>query len=239
MDLLYHYGQGNNVTVFYEGASANGLLHTIRLEDGTKLDVHDSNLQLLNQPYFSKIPKNPLDYRNEVGTGLSLEEAQDLSRPIPLSPLKKELISWHRRLYHFPFRVLSRLSSIGFLPKKLLGFRNKPPLCIACQFGQAHHCPWRTKGKNIGSIRKTYHKEPGDGISVDQIISAQTGLILQMSGFLTNQQLWGCTTFVYHVSDYVYMHLMQYLSLAETLICQSGMGKIHGPIWPHGQTLSR
>ena len=57
MDLVYFDGKGNNLAVVYEGASANGLLHTIRLEDGTKLDVHDSNLQLLDQPYFSNIPK--------------------------------------------------------------------------------------------------------------------------------------------------------------------------------------
>ena len=46
-----------------------------------------------------------------------------------------------------------------------------------------------------------------------------------MSGFLTNQWLWGCTTFIDHVSDYVYMHLMQDLSLAETLIAEAVMEK--------------
>ena len=49
---------------------------------------------------------------------------------------------------------------------------------------------------------------PGDGVSVDQIVSAQPGLIPQMSGFLTSKILWGATTFVDHVSDYVYVHLM-------------------------------
>ena len=39
-----------------------------------------------------------------------------------------------------------------------------------------------------------------------------------MYGFLTNQQLWGCMSFLDHISDYVYVHPMQYLSLAETLI---------------------
>ena len=47
-----------------------------------------------------------------------------------------------------------------------------------------------------------------------------------MSGFLTNQRLWGCTTFVHHVSDYVYVHLMRDLSLAETLLAKEAMEKI-------------
>ena len=66
MYIVYHDGKGNNIAVVCEVDSSNGLLHTISLEDGTKLDVHGSNLQLLNQPDFSKIPKTLLDYLNEV-----------------------------------------------------------------------------------------------------------------------------------------------------------------------------
>ena len=41
-----------------------------------------------------------------------------------------------------------------------------------------------------------------------------------MSGFLTKQSLWGDTTFVDHVSDFVYMHLMRDLSLANTMLAK-------------------
>ena len=61
MDLVYCNEKGNNEAVVYEGASTNGLIHTIRLANGTKLAVHDSNLQLLDQPNFSNIPKTPLE----------------------------------------------------------------------------------------------------------------------------------------------------------------------------------
>ena len=47
-----------------------------------------------------------------------------------------------------------------------------------------------------------------------------------MSGFLKNQRLWGATTFVDHVSDYVYVHLMRDLSLTETLLEKSAMEKV-------------
>ena len=58
MYLVYHDVKGNKIVVVYGGASAKCLLHTICLEDGTKLDVHDSNLHLINQPDISNIPKN-------------------------------------------------------------------------------------------------------------------------------------------------------------------------------------
>ena len=95
MDLMYRGGQGNKIPVVYEGGSVDGLLHTARFGDGAKLTVRDSNLQLLDQPDISNIPKTPLDYRNEAGTGLLLEEAQALSRKITISPSQQELMSWH------------------------------------------------------------------------------------------------------------------------------------------------
>ena len=64
MDLFYRDRDGNNISAVYDGASANGLKHTIRLDDRARLDTNDMNLQLLDQPDFSNIPKTPLDYRN-------------------------------------------------------------------------------------------------------------------------------------------------------------------------------
>ena len=99
-------------------------------------------------------------------------------------------------------------------------------MCMAFQFGQGHRRPWRLKGKKIESICRPEQTIPGDGVSVDQIVSAQPGLIPQMSGFLTSKRLWGATTFVEHVSDYVYVHLMRYLTLDETLLSKEEMEKL-------------
>ena len=134
-------------------------------------------------------------------------------------------MSWHHRLYNTPFRILFRLAKVGFLPKIFLECQNKTPLCVACQFGQAHLRPWCTKVNKSGSIRSPAQIKPGNSISVDQIISSQLGLITQMSGFLTNQRLWGVTTFFDHISDLVYVHLMRYFSLAETLLEKAEMEK--------------
>ena len=118
------------------------------------------------------------------------------------------------------------LAKRRILPKKLLECQDKLPLCVACQFGSAHRRPWRHKGKKSGSIRKEEHVNPGDGVSIDQIISSQPGLIPKMSGFLTSKRIWGITTFVDHVSDFVYVHLMRDFTLDETLLAKTAWEKI-------------
>ena len=81
--------QGERRAVAYKGAIPDDKSHTVRTKDGSKFVVHDSNLQLLNQPDFANIPKNPLDYRNKVVTGLTLPEAHALAIPTALSTVQK------------------------------------------------------------------------------------------------------------------------------------------------------
>ena len=47
-----------------------------------------------------------------------------------------------------------------------------------------------------------------------------------MSGFLTNERLWGTTTFVDHVTDFVYVHLMKNFTLEETLKAKRAYEKL-------------
>jgi hypothetical protein len=56
---------------------------------------------------------------------------------------------------------------------------------------------------------------------MDTLVSAKPGLVPQMSGFLTNHQIWGTTVFVDHFSDYVYVALMRDLGLEETLLSKT------------------
>jgi hypothetical protein len=217
------------ISVVYEGVNADGTTHIVRLKDGTKMAVtagHEDRLQKHLQPSFSNIPETPLDYQREVGTGITQEEAQRLARPTILSPIQQELLSWHHRLYHLKFKRLFTLARLGILPKRLLECESTVPLCIECQFGQAHRRRWTSKGRHYGSIQKESETKPGDGVSVDQIVSAQPGLIPQMSGFLTSDRIWGATTFVDHVSDYVYVHLMKSFTIEETLSAKKAFEKI-------------
>ncbi len=202
--------------VVYEGATANGLKHIIRHIDGSWSNIDQSHLSFVNHIGFKNIPQTPLNYCKEVGIGITQEQAQQLACPQALTPQQQELMSWHHSFHHLPFNRILMLTKCGYLPKILLKLQDKLPLCVVCQFGTAHRQPLRTKGKKNGSIWKPDQTKPGDGVSVDQIISAQPGLISQMAGFLTSKQIWGCTTFVDHVSDFIYVHLMKDFTTNET-----------------------
>ena len=118
------------------------------------------------------------------------------------------------------------LTKWGFLQKRLLKCQKKVPVCVSCQFGSAHQRPWCTKGKKSGSICHPEQKESGDGVSVNRIISSQPGLIPQMSGFLTSKIIRGCTTFMNHVSDFVYVHLIRDFTLDKTLLEKAAWEKV-------------
>ena len=91
---------------------------------------------------------------------------------------------------------------------------------MSCIFGRSHRRPWRSK-KAPGTIRKDSETEPGDCVSIDQIISAQPGLIPQQTGYLTSMRIWGATVFVDHVSDFPFVALRPDLTLYETLLAKT------------------
>jgi hypothetical protein len=55
---------------------------------------------------------------------------------------------------------------------------------------------------------------------MDTLVSAQPGLVPQMSGFLMNLQTWGATVFVDHFSDYVFCGTHERPWLRRNTTCQ-------------------
>jgi hypothetical protein len=100
MSLNFHDGSGTIETVVYEGVMPDGLTHTIRHQDGMRLNVHDAHLCLKLQADLSNILRTPLEYCKEVGQGITKEEAEQLARPQILSPVQQELMDWHHCLNH-------------------------------------------------------------------------------------------------------------------------------------------
>lgn len=225
-NLVYTDGQGGVESVVYEGESSTGSQHVVRRADGSTIFVYSSNLKLQDQTDLTSLPTTPLDYCKEVGKTVTKKEASRLAYPQQLSPLQQELLSWHFRLHHLPFWRIFLLCEAGYLPKRLLKCKGKEPLCVACQFGQAHRRPWRVKGKKSGSIRDGKESKPGEGTSVDQIVSAQPGLVPIMEGDHTTDRIWGATAFCDHVSNFVYVHLMRNFTLEETLMAKKAYEKV-------------
>jgi hypothetical protein len=75
MELAYQHGIDKSIAVVHKGASSSGPSHTVLCKDGSRLIVHDSNLQLLKQPDIVHIPKSPIYYRIKAGTCLTSEES--------------------------------------------------------------------------------------------------------------------------------------------------------------------
>jgi hypothetical protein len=126
----------------------------------------------------------------------------------------------HYKMNHLPLPALITLAEKGKINKKFVKLKDCLPICMLCIFGQAHRKPWQSKGSR-GSICKETDNAPGKCVSMDQLVSAQPGLVPQMSGFLTNLRIWGATIFADHFSDHVYVALMRDLSLDKTLLAKT------------------
>jgi hypothetical protein len=128
----------------------------------------------------------------------------------------------HYKMKHLPPPAMITLAEKGKINKRLAKLKNWLPICMSCIFGTAHLKPWQYKG-SCGAIWKETDNAPRKCVSMDQLVSAQPGLIPQMAGFLTNQCIWGATIFVDHFSNYVFVALMRDLTLDKTLLAKSSL----------------
>jgi hypothetical protein len=126
----------------------------------------------------------------------------------------------HCKLNHLSLPAIITLVEKRKLNKKFVRLKHRLPVCMSCLFGTCHRKPWHSKGLK-GSIRKETDNSPGKCVSMDEIVSAQPGLIPQMMGFLTNLFIWGATIIVDHYLDYIFVALMHDLTLDETLLAKS------------------
>ena len=228
MDVYYKSGDGNNQEAKYpKHTVSNGVeFHSVKLSTGKTVKTNASHLQLLEQPDLTNIPTDIDTYCKEVKTGVTEEDIKQMARPQSLTPLQQELVFWHNQLYHLTFHHLISMSRLCIIPKHLAKCINHIPICVSCQFGQAHKRQWCNKGKSSNSIRKQKDNQPGDCVSTDQMVSAQPGLVPQMAGFLTSERIWAVTIFVDHATDWCYGHTMHSLELNETLLPKRAFEKL-------------
>ena len=134
--------------------------------------------------------------------------------PTKLNP-SDELLRWHFKLGHAPFKLLQRMASQGDLPKRLATVI--PPFCAACKYGKQTKRPWRTKGPQ-GHIRTT--TQPGQVVSVDQLESTTPGFVAQLKGLLTTQCYNYATIFVDQYSKLSFVFLQKRITSAETVLAK-------------------
>ena len=222
MKLILNDGSGSKSLVTFVGVeSEDGTQRKCKVlkDDGTITLVTQECLHFPENPDIASIPQTSEDYCRDCET-VSEADLKSVLQPQHLSPLQEEMMGYHIRLHHLPFPKLIELAGRGEIPKRLATLKGSTPICVACVFGTAHKKPWRTKSKKYNPIRRPEDDAPGKRISTDQLVSAQPGLIPQMSGFLTNLRIMGATVFVDHFSNHVYVYLMKDLTLAETLLAK-------------------
>ena len=84
-------------------------------------------------------------------------------------------------------------------------------------FGTSRKRKWRAKGRKLGYIRKESENKPVYVVSVDQIQSAQPGLVPQLVGKLTSALICDSEVTMDHFSDLTYVYLMISTVQDETL----------------------
>ena len=112
----------------------------------------------------------------------------------------------HDRLGHLSCVEMFKLAESGRLPKRYLELKEKTIVCPSCVIIKAKRRAWRSCGDH-GSIRKITQVNPGDGISIDQVISAHAGLVPRLDGRHTRSRIHCGTVFMDHISANSFRHL--------------------------------
>jgi hypothetical protein len=153
----------------------------IQWSDGTKLLDASQMLNFIKNPYIASIPQTNKEYYDKCHY-LDPSDLEHIVHLQALSPLQGEMMSHHCHLHHTPFPRLIVMVELGEILKQLAQLQGRCPICVSCFFDTAHKRPWRTKSKDSHPIPKESDMSPGARALVDQLISAQPGLILQISG---------------------------------------------------------
>jgi hypothetical protein len=200
MKLRYNDGNGTQDIVTFLGVNyIDGMQSKCNarpLNDSTKL-VDPKTLNFIENPNIAIIPQTSEEYCRDA-VHLNQLDLEHILKPITLSPLQEEMLSYHYCLHNEPFPKMITLVEKGEIPKRLASLKGIWPICTPCLFGKAHKCPWHSKSKESHLIRKKSDNYPGARTSMDQLVSAQPGLIPQIMGKLTGQLINGTTAIVDH-----------------------------------------
>jgi hypothetical protein len=183
--------------------------------------VDPETLNFIENPDIALIPQTLEEYCRDC-TNIKPSNLEHILNPKMLSPLQEEMMSHHYCLHHLHFPKLIVMAENGEIPRCLATLKGRCPICLPCLFDRAHTHPWRSKSKQTHSIWKKSDNHPGARASIDHLVSAQPGLIPQISGRLTSMRVTGGTVIVDHYSDHVYVYLMQNLLLEETILARHG-----------------
>ena len=200
-------------------------VYKVKLTCGRVLSVPITFLQHPDDPDVACVPHDKEDYVRDLPK-LSDGDLQHLSNPSALSDDDKEWLASHNQLNHMSRNNMYKLTLAGALPKKFMKYRSKTPFYASCAFGRAHRKQWRFKGQEVHPIRRILDDKPGARVSVDQMVSAQPGLVPQVSGHLSRSRIYCATLFIDHHTSMAYSFLQTTTSQDETLNAKASIEKM-------------
>ena len=126
----------------------------------------------------------------------------------------QDMLKLHHRMGHIPFRKIQLLAKEGAVSKDLATC--DIPVCSSCLYARMTRRPWRGKTSQVEN-HSTKTLEPGEVVSVDQLVSPTPGFIAQMTGILTGSRYKYATVFVDQASRLGYVYLQKTATAEETL----------------------
>ena len=123
------------------------------------------------------------------------------------------LLHYHHKFGHVSFNRLKQMAKTGVIPKRLA--KVQTPVCAACLCAKATKRQWRTKCQT--AYKPHTATEPGEVVSVDQLVSPTPGLIAQMTGILTIKRYKYATVYVDQASRLGYVYLQKTATAQETI----------------------
>jgi hypothetical protein len=170
-----------------DGFNALAPVGILTFEGFTKTIPYDSKSRL---PIFNTI--------DSIHAYSSIQHQEENSS---LSKNQRLLLRWHQRLSHMHFGLIQDLARSGRLPKALATC--DPPLCKSCQFGKAHCRPVASPGK--AQPIDSNNLNPGDCVSVDQIISSEPGYVDVFHGKPTTARYHAASLYTDHASRFMFL----------------------------------
>ena len=107
--------------------------------------------------------------------------------------VEAEFLQKYYYLEHLHPLKMQDMANKGKLPKRFA--RCKLPMCPACMYGKSTRNAWRRCTKD-NTDEAGEPKQPGELVSVDQLISPTPGFIAQICGVLTTKRYICATVYV-------------------------------------------
>jgi hypothetical protein len=158
MKLRYNDGLGTQDIVTFLGADFvedMQLKCKIQLSNDLVILVDIEILNFMENPNIASIPETSEDYFWECMV-ITPSQLEHILHPKAFSPPQEEMMSHHYQLHHLPFPQLIVMAESGEIPHCVASLKGCCPICVPCQFGQAHKQPWQSKSKEIHLFKKSW-----------------------------------------------------------------------------------